>query len=35
MGAPLGGRGHLAFTTPDGERIDLAPGPLWIVYAPR
>ncbi|GGX65859.1 hypothetical protein GCM10010298_33010 [Streptomyces microflavus] len=24
-----------AFTTPDGERIDLAPGPLWIVYAPR
>lgn len=24
-----------AFTTPDGERIDLASGPLWIVYAPR
>ncbi|MEW2071414.1 DUF3048 domain-containing protein [Streptomyces sp. NPDC007346] len=23
------------FTTPDGERIDLAEGPLWIVYAPR
>ncbi|WP_411082858.1 DUF3048 domain-containing protein [Streptomyces sp. cmx-18-6] len=24
-----------AFTTPDGERIDLASGPLWIVYEPR
>lgn len=23
------------FTTPDGERIDLADGPLWIVYEPR
>jgi len=23
------------FTAPDGERIDLAEGPLWIVYAPR
>ncbi|ARF70979.1 CchlO [Kitasatospora albolonga] len=23
------------FTTPDGQRIELADGPLWIVYAPR
>ncbi|MFJ9111249.1 DUF3048 domain-containing protein [Streptomyces sp. NPDC102283] len=23
------------FSTPDGQRVDLAEGPLWILYAPR
>lgn len=23
------------YTTPDGQRVDLAEGPLWILYAPR
>ncbi|WP_435598517.1 DUF3048 domain-containing protein [Streptomyces anulatus] len=23
------------YTTPDGERVDLAEGPLWILYTPR
>ncbi|MER7697963.1 MULTISPECIES: DUF3048 domain-containing protein [unclassified Streptomyces] len=23
------------FSTPDGQRVDLADGPLWILYAPR
>ncbi len=24
-----------AYTAPDGRRVDLADGPLWILYAPR